>query len=40
MGRIVSSCDFGLAVEEREELGLPAPDQLRSAARHLFAAVL
>jgi len=40
VGRIVSSCDFGLAPAEREELGLPAPEQLRSAARHLFAAVL
>jgi hypothetical protein len=37
--RVLAACDFGLAPAEREELGLPAPDQLRSATRQLFASV-
>ena len=37
--RVLAACDFGLAPAERDELGLPAPDQLRAAARQLFASV-
>ena len=36
---IASSCDFGLAADERELLGIPSPDRLRAAAMHLFATV-
>ena len=36
---IATSCDFHLAAGERELLGIPAPDRLRAAARHLFATV-
>jgi hypothetical protein len=36
---IATGCDFGLSDVERDELGLPAPDRLRAAALHLFAAI-
>ena len=36
---VATSCDFGLASDERELLGIPAPEQLRGAAMQLFATV-
>ncbi len=36
---IATSCDMGLAADERELLGVPAPDRLRAAAMQLFASV-
>jgi hypothetical protein len=37
IARVVAGCDFGLASDEREVLGLPEPDRLRAAALQLFA---
>lgn len=34
---VATSCDFHLAPDERELLGIPAPEQLRAAAMQLFA---
>lgn len=39
ISKTLANCDFGLAPLEREELGVPAPEQLRAAARQLFATV-
>ena len=39
IAHVMTSCDFGLAADERELLGIPAPDRLRAAALHLFANV-
>lgn len=40
VAHVFSSCDFGLADDEREVLGLPEPHRLRAAARQLFAGVI
>lgn len=40
IAKTLANCDFGLAPNEREELGLPAPEQLRAAARQLFATAM
>lgn len=37
VAKTIAACDFGLAPDEREVLGLPAPEQLRAAARQMFA---
>lgn len=37
IAKTIATCDFGLAADEREVLGLPAPEQLRAAARQMFA---
>ena len=39
IARVVSRCDFGLAPEERDVLGVPPPDRLRAAALQLFASL-
>jgi hypothetical protein len=39
VARVIASCDFGLAPDERELLGIPAPERLRAAACQLFASL-